>query len=58
MVIEAGTTLAYKVWKLKVDINGVITPVLTPKKNGGFARKSKANRRCSFQTVHVDMSCA
>jgi hypothetical protein len=59
IVIEAGTTLAYKVWQLKVDVNGVTEPVMTPKKNGGFSpRKSKANRRCSFETVHVDMSCA
>jgi hypothetical protein len=58
IVIEAGTTLAYKVWQLKVDVNGVINPVMTPKKNGGFSRKGRANRRCSFEKVHVDMSCA
>ena len=34
MLIEPGTTLAYKVWPLdKNEVTGEIIPVMTPKKN-------------------------
>ena len=44
MVIEPGTTLAYKVWKLKVDVDsGVIIPMMTANQSGGFFKDSKEN---------------
>ena len=39
MVIEPGTTLAYKVWKLKVDVDsGEMIPIMTEDHSGGFVK--------------------
>ena len=46
MGIEPGTTLAYDVWELKVDVDsGEITPIMTTYLSGGFFNGGKANAR-------------
>ena len=48
IVIEPGTTLAYKVWELIVDVDsGEIIPVMIRDRDhsGGFSMHSKANAR-------------
>jgi hypothetical protein len=46
IVIEPGITLAYKVWKLKVDVDsGEIIPIMMQDHSGGFFMHSKANAR-------------
>ena len=49
IVIEPGITLAYKVWKLKVDVDsGEIIPIMMQDHSGGFFMHSKANARVFF----------
>ena len=46
IVLEPGTTLAYKVWELDVDLDsGEIDPIMVRDKSGGFSIHSKANAR-------------
>ena len=46
MYIEPGTTLAYDIWELRVDVDsGEITPIMTTNHSGGFFNGGKANAR-------------
>jgi hypothetical protein len=46
MGIEKGTILAYKVWKLKVYLDGgKMDPIMTKYGSGGFFKSGKANAR-------------
>ena len=46
MDIQPGTTLAYDIWELKVDVeSGEITPIMTTDGSGGFFKGGKANAR-------------
>ena len=48
IVTEPGTTLAYKIWELNVDVDsGEIIPVMIRDQDhsGGFSMHSKANAR-------------
>ena len=47
IVIEPGTTLAYKLWKLKVCEDGEIIPIMTATHRGGVFKQNEENDELS-----------
>ena len=58
MLIEPGTVLAYKVWKLRVNgNNGEMIPLMTTKMSGGFSRKKKETTKPLKKVLQPLLDC-